>query len=129
MSRLPVAVSSRRVLVVDDEPLIGRAVQRILGNGHAVVVAGSALEALRLLGTEPMFDVLLCDLMMPEMTGMDLYRKLLGERPDDARRMIFLTGGAFTDEARAFLDETPNLRLEKPFEVQLLRGLVNGAAA
>ena len=61
------------------------------------------------------FDVILCDLMMPHMTGMDLHDALLEIAPDQAKVMIFVTGGAFTSRAREFLDRVPNGSIEKPF--------------
>jgi CheY-like chemotaxis protein len=70
------------------------------------------------------FDLILCDLMMPEMTGMDLHRELSRVAPEQASRMIFLTGGAFTDKARQFLSETVKEYLEKPFDPVNLRAIV-----
>ena len=123
----PLAVScSRRgrILVVDDEPIMGRTLQRGLGADHDVRATTSALEAKALLdGGEP-FDLIFCDLMMPHMTGMDLHAELSVSAPDHAERMIFLTGGAFTPRARQFLDAVPNLRVDKPFEIKNLRALV-----
>jgi signal transduction histidine kinase len=117
---------SGRILVVDDEPMIAKVVERALAPEHEVISAGSAGEALHRIGAGERFDVILCDLMMPEMTGMELHLELsrLGGG-EQASRMIFLTGGAFTNRARLFLDETPNLRIEKPFDTLLLRTLVN----
>jgi response regulator RpfG family c-di-GMP phosphodiesterase len=63
---------------------------------------------------------------MPRVTGMDFYNELERTAPDQARRVIFLTGGAFTPRMRTFLDEVENLRLEKPFEPATLRAVVNG---
>ncbi len=111
------------ILVIDDEPMVGRAITRMLVPPHRVVFVGSAAEALAQLGTDR-FDTILCDLMMPEMTGMELYRKLLAEAPAQAARMVFLTGGAFTREASEFLAEVPNGRLEKPFTPAQLRAAV-----
>jgi signal transduction histidine kinase len=114
-----------KVLVVDDEPMIATAVQRTLQREHDVVAVGSAAEALVKIRAGERFDVILCDLMMPQMTGMDLYDELGRVAPEQVARMIFLTGGAFTSGARSFLDQTPNLRLEKPFETRQLRSLIN----
>jgi CheY-like chemotaxis protein len=108
------------VLVIDDEPLVGRAITRMLVPLHRVVAVRSAAEGLAALATST-FDAILCDLMMPEMTGMALHEKLLVEAPALASRMVFLTGGAFTREAAEFLDRVPNARLEKPFTPAQLR--------
>jgi len=113
-----------RILVVDDEPLVGRAVSRILSPPHDVVVRTSARAALDDLLGGPPYDVVLCDLMMPEMTGMELHARLAEAAPELASRTIFLTGGAFTASAAEFLERVPNPRLEKPFEPQALRDLV-----
>ncbi|MCI0749887.1 MAG: response regulator [Nevskiales bacterium] len=113
------------VLVVDDEPMIGKAVGRMLGNEHEVTLALNAADALRRMVAGERFDVVLCDLMMPHMTGMELHAELLRIAPDQAARMVFLTGGAFTLAARTFLDTVPNQRLDKPFDTQKLRALIN----
>src|SRR5690606_31677090 len=114
-----------KVLVVDDEPMIAKAVQRILSPQHEVVGIESADEVLKRIGAGEHFDVILCDLMMPQMTGMDLHAEISRVALEQAGRMIFLTGGAFTPRARAFLDETPNLHIDKPFEIRHLRALIN----
>jgi PAS domain S-box-containing protein len=108
------------LLVVDDEPMVGRAITRMLTPPHRVVSVHGAAEALARLAAGP-FDAVLCDLMMPEMTGMELHARLLAEAPATAARMVFLTGGAFTREAVEFLERVPNRRLEKPFTVAELR--------
>lgn len=114
-----------RILVVDDEPHIVAMVYRIVSPDHEVETVTTAKAALTMIGSGRRFDVILCDLMMPEMTGMDLYTELRQVAPDQASKMIFLTGGGFTAGARAFLDEVRNLRIEKPFDVAGLRAIVN----
>jgi CheY-like chemotaxis protein len=111
--------------VIDDEPMIAKAVQRTLANDHEVIAAGNGEEVLRRVRDGERFDVILCDLMMPHMTGMELHAELSKLSGDQADRMIFLTGGAFTTRARAFLDETPNQRIEKPFDTAHLRAMIN----
>jgi CheY-like chemotaxis protein len=88
------------------------------------VAIGAAKEALAMCVGGETFDLILCDLMMPEMTGMDLHRELSRMVPDQASRMIFVTGGAFTEKARLFLSETPKEQIEKPFEAANLRAIV-----
>jgi len=121
----PAAKRRGRILVVDDERMVAELVQRVLAVDHDVEVSTSAQQALARLAGGERFDLILCDLMMPVMTGMELHAELLRSHPADAQRIIFLTGGAFTPQARAFLDEVPNLRLEKPFDVPTLRRVVN----
>jgi nitrogen-specific signal transduction histidine kinase len=112
-----------RVLVVDDEPAVGLAVQRVLRD-HDVTVVTTAQEALSLVADGALFDIILSDLMMPGMSGMDLYAVLARQSPKMASRVVFVTGGAFTPEANAFLDRIANERMEKPFHFKQLRELV-----
>jgi CheY-like chemotaxis protein len=113
-----------RILVVDDEKVVATTVRRVLQAEHEVEVLTSAQEALRRISEGERFDLILCDLMMPVMTGVELHGALLRTAPDQAAAMVFLTAGAFTPRARAFLDEVPNPRLDKPFELSALRALV-----
>ncbi len=113
------------VLVIDDEPGIGIALKRLLRSEHQVTTVTRAREALDRFRAGERFDAILCDLMMPEMTGMDFHDELSRIDPEAAGRVIFLSGGLFTERARAFLARVPNLRLEKPVEPQSLRALVN----
>ncbi|WP_373047056.1 ATP-binding protein [Vulgatibacter sp.] len=113
-----------RILVIDDEPLICNAVQRSLGSRHEVHVARDGREALERLRAGEPFDLLLCDLMMPEVTGMEIHEELARSHPALLARTAFLTGGAFTERARAFLDETTVPVLHKPFSASALREFV-----
>jgi CheY-like chemotaxis protein len=103
------------VLVVDDEPLILKIVASLLAPQHDVTCETRADAVLGRIRDGQRFDVILCDLMMPHMTGMDLHDALLEIAPDQAKVMIFVTGGAFTSRAREFLDRVPNGSIEKPF--------------
>ncbi len=113
-----------RVLVVDDEPAVAAAIKRVLASQHEVTVRGSGEEALEAIARGERFDAIVCDLMMPRMTGMDLHASLARLAPEQASRIVVLTGGAFTDRAREFLEHVPLPRCEKPFDVQGLRDLV-----
>jgi DNA-binding NtrC family response regulator len=117
-----------RVLVVDDEAAICRALQRSLALHHDVVALTSAKEALAQIAEGRRFDAILTDLMMPDVTGMEMYEHLCRIAPDQAERMIFLTGGAFTVRAREFLDSVPNQRIEKPFEATSVLAMIAGLA-
>jgi signal transduction histidine kinase/CheY-like chemotaxis protein len=121
---LRVAARRGRILVVDDEPLVAQAVARALAAQHEVAIALGAREALALLENGESFDLVLCDLMMPEMSGMDLHAALAAHAPTLLPKIVFLTGGAFTPRAAAFLDTVPNPRIEKPFDPRALRALV-----
>jgi ligand-binding sensor domain-containing protein/signal transduction histidine kinase/CheY-like chemotaxis protein len=110
-----------RLMVIDDEPLLASALARTLSAEYDIVPFSSARDALARLRQGEHYHLILCDLMMPDMTGMELYETLGREAPDLAERMVFITGGAFTDAARAFLEATHQPWLEKPFEPELLR--------
>ncbi|OJH33867.1 ATP-binding protein [Cystobacter ferrugineus] len=109
-----------RVLVIDDEPLLCSALERILRPHHDVVFTTLAAEVLPRLEAGERFDLILCDLMMPRMNGMDFHAALHRLRPELTGRVIFLTGGAFTPQAKAFLERVPNRRVEKPFNARTL---------
>ncbi|MCA9705483.1 MAG: response regulator [Myxococcales bacterium] len=116
-----------RILVVDDEPSIGAGIKRALG-GHTVSVAGSGREAIEACETGE-FDLVLCDVMMPEISGMDVFAHINRTRPDYGKRFVFMTGGAFTPKAREFLESIANEHIEKPFSIRELRNLVSKRAA
>jgi signal transduction histidine kinase len=118
------ATRAGRVLVVDDEQMLCNAIERILGVHHHVTTVTSAREALSRLSKGERFDLILCDLMMPEMTGMDLYDELQQSMADQAEKFIFMSGGAFTDNARAFLACSSNEVIDKPFRGAALRQVV-----
>jgi two-component system, cell cycle sensor histidine kinase and response regulator CckA len=120
----------RRVLVIDDEPGLLQAIGRWLAATHDVVTAPSARAALDILGGDAGFDAVLADLMMPDVTGMDLYERVRENHPGLERRFVFMTGGTFTPRAQRFVAETPNCCLEKPFaHEQLLDALDLAAGA
>jgi PAS domain S-box-containing protein len=114
----------RRVLIIDDERLVGEAVARSLSDDNDVEVVTEAQQALSRLAAGERFDVVLCDLMMPVMTGMDLYAEVMKREPKLAGRFVFMTGGAFTPRARAFLESIVNPCLEKPLDMNRLRSIV-----
>lgn len=125
------AEPKRRVLVIDDEVGIVKGLQRVLGGAYEVTGVTSAGEAIERLEGGAAYDLILCDLMMPDLTGMDFYRWLETKHPDLCARVVFTTGGAFTPEARAFLRSVPNPTLDKPLEpkvlVEAIRTLFSGA--
>ena len=114
-----------KILVIDDEKMIAKAVARTLST-HLVTAESHARVALDQILAGARFDVILCDLMMPEMAGMDFHAELLRHVPEQADAIIFLTGGAFTERARDFLDKIPNLRIDKPFDGAKLREVIAG---
>jgi PAS domain S-box-containing protein len=121
---VPVVSRRSHILVVDDEPAVGRALARTLGLQHQVTVVESGQEALeRLLSGGP-FDAVFSDLIMPDLSGMDLYERVRELRPELTSRFVFMTGGAFTPRAQEFLKTIPNPWLEKPFDSQQLLRLL-----
>jgi CheY-like chemotaxis protein len=114
-----------RLLLIDDEPMILSALERVLAAEHDIVALPSAKEALERLRSGERFELILCDVMMPEMTGMELHATLAQEAPALAERMVFLTGGAFTPAAREFLETSRRPWLDKPFEPGPLRARVH----
>ena len=117
------------VLVVDDDVMVGQTIRRGLAREHDVTVVTSGKEALTLIEEGKRFDLILCDLMMPTMTGIDFYAEISSIAPEVLDRIVFITGGAFTPAARAFMDRVPNPRLEKPFTAHSLRALARRFAS
>jgi CheY-like chemotaxis protein/anti-sigma regulatory factor (Ser/Thr protein kinase) len=113
-----------RVLVVDDEPAVGRFLRPALAQEHEVDVATGAREALDLVVSGARYDAILCDLVMPRMTGMELHAALARVAPEQAERVVFLSGGALTSEAQAFLERAGQRRLDKPVDLEDLRATV-----
>lgn len=113
-----------RILVVDDEEVLLRIIRKALGPDHELTCTVNPEEAHRQITDGARFDLILCDLMMPKMTGMDLHAAITVADPAQADRIVFLTGGAFTVAAQSFLDRVPNVRVAKPFNVVALKSLI-----
>jgi DNA-binding NtrC family response regulator len=113
-----------RVLSIDDDEKLGNLIRRILEPEHDVRVLVSARMALDAIGCGERFDVILCDLVLPGMSGMDFHDHLSSVAPDLLERVIFVTGGASTQLAADFL-ALPSIRhLAKPFTASELRRAV-----
>ncbi len=113
-----------RLLVAEDDLKLGRLIVRVLEPEHDVVVVTNGREALaRIVGGER-FDLVLCDLRLPGVTGMDLYERLHTLAPELVGRIVFMTAGACTPEAAAFLGRPGIVRLDKPFRLDELRRTV-----
>lgn len=114
-----------RVLVIDDQASVATALQRMLAREHDVVVENDGRAAVAALSAGgPDFDVIICDLMMPDVSGPDVYTATVERRPELAKRFVFMTGGAFTERGRQFLDEVRPPVLQKPFDLAKVRELV-----
>jgi len=120
-------ITSKRasVLVVDDETMMCDLLRNMLEEKYDVTTISNPREALPKLLQGESFDLVLCDLMMPELTGMDLYTELSKTRPEQAARFVFMTGGTFTDRARDFLDQIEGAPLNKPFRAEELYAMVS----
>jgi CheY-like chemotaxis protein len=105
---------SRRVLVIDDEQRVRDALRELLQPHHEVTVADGGPSALALIAAHS-FDVILCDVMMPGMSGVDVYRQIAATHPGLEARIVFISGGTFMPELAQFIAETHNQRIEKPF--------------
>ena len=127
--RTAVAEVSSRVLIVDDEVLFTNTLRRLLAADHDLKIVNSADNALLLLTSGERFDVVLCDLMMPGIGGMGLYQRVLEVAPDQARRFIFITGGASTPTSQRFLEELTQPCFEKPCDFRQLRAAIAKTAA
>jgi CheY-like chemotaxis protein len=109
------------ILIIDDEPLVAQMIRRTIEDQHVVTVQNSAAGALALIEGGARFDLLITDLQMPGGDGIWLSDTLAQKDPALARRMIFLTGGATTPKARAFLQRADIEWMEKPFRPAELR--------
>jgi signal transduction histidine kinase/CheY-like chemotaxis protein len=114
-----------RVLVIDDEPLVGQMVARTLRPDAQVVTTTGARQALEFLRRGQTFDRIICDLMMPDMSGPEFHAELARLSPQLLPSLIFMTGGAFTDGARSFTETWRGPILEKPLDYTALRSLLH----
>lgn len=92
---------------------------------HEVVGVPDVDEALARLASGEQFDIIFSDLMMPVMTGMDFYERMLTDHPDDVAKVVFVTGGAMSARTAEFLAVVPNARLLKPIMSDELRAFVD----
>jgi PAS domain S-box-containing protein len=112
-----------RILVVDDEPLVAEAIERVLATEHDVVAVGGGRLALERAAANA-FDVVVCDLLMPEMSGVDLWVELGRRNPALAARTILVTGAGQEEEVRGAMGGFAGPIVEKPFTAADLRAAV-----
>jgi signal transduction histidine kinase/CheY-like chemotaxis protein len=118
------ATPNHRVLVIDDDALVAKTLARIL-NEHEVEVVTNGRDALERLSRDgSAIDLVLCDLMMPDMTGMELYETIEQRMPALSQRFVFISGGGVTERARLFIERHADRVLAKPIESSLLHRLV-----
>ncbi len=122
-------VARRRILVVDDEPAVVRALVRILARAYDVVPANGGVLAVALLKDDAAFDLILCDLMMPDMDGIAVHGRVTATNPELADRFLFMSGGVFSDRARSFVADGKRVILDKPFDMAEVQKVVAAAFA
>jgi PAS domain S-box-containing protein len=110
----------RRVLIVDDEQGVADSLRRVLARHHEVEAFSDPRAALKLLEAGRTFDLVLCDLAMPYLSGAELFEQVKAKAPAMTSRFVFITGGVTTPEAAAFLAAVPNPTLEKPFDIAMV---------
>jgi PAS domain S-box-containing protein len=115
----PRTAARRRVLLVDDDALVRHAVARSLEPHHEVTSVDGGRAALAALATSS-FDAILCDVMMPGMSGRELFERVAELHPGLERRLVFITGGTFAADLDAFLVSSGNRCLTKPFRMNEL---------
>jgi PAS domain S-box-containing protein len=118
-----------RVMIVDDDSMVADIIARRLRRDHEVVVVSCGSDALAQITQGVWFDAIISDVMMPNMTGIELLEQLLEVAPRQAERVVFLSGGVFAPESRARLDALRAVLLEKPIDMQALRAAIAAVAA
>jgi CheY-like chemotaxis protein len=113
----------RKVLIIDDHPGMGMSLKMMLSPEHEVETAASPEAALELLESGA-FDLVLCDVMMPGMNGLELYAKVKSTNEALAQKFVLMTGGATSAQMARALERSQLRVLEKPFEPELLRRML-----
>ncbi|HVJ92457.1 MAG TPA: ATP-binding protein [Labilithrix sp.] len=126
--RTPEHASGKRILVVDADPNHRSLLQALLSD-HTVTIAQTGHEALQRLHAGESYDVIVCDLLVENIDGVDMYRRVEQEWPHLVSRMIFLTGEAFISRTQEFVATIPNRHLQKPFEPNALLDMVDDVVA
>ncbi|RKH03248.1 response regulator [Corallococcus sp. CA053C] len=128
-SRSALPVRRGRVLIVDDEPRLAQSMRLLLEPFHDVVTVTSGEDALERVAEGEPFDVVLCDLQMPGMDGIAVYRRLVEDAPSLVARLVFISGGVSSPDARAFMETVANPVLEKPVRPDVLLSMVEATLA
>ncbi len=119
----PTALSAASILIVDDEPVLAEMARRALSDWRTDVVH-SGRDALARLAENAHYDLVLCDITMPELTGVDVFEQATREHPELMHRFLFMCGGVTTDRAQRFLDDVNPPVLWKPFDTGELKDCV-----
>ncbi len=118
------AVKKFRVLFIDDERTLLNAYERTFGRENEVVVAEGGEQALAMLMKRWDFNLVVCDLLMPKVNGMDVYRWVRETHPELDGAFVFVTGGVMQQDVQAFLRTVGNQVLEKPFDFSVVREII-----
>ncbi|MBC7691790.1 MAG: response regulator [Methylotenera sp.] len=118
-----------KVLIIDDDAALLEMTKFFISEDHEAVALTDAQDALDLLAKGQKFDCILCDLMMPTLNGIQFYQKVSEISPEHLSRILYVTGGSFTEETHAFLRKPEIRHLEKPFDTSHLRELVQEQVA
>jgi two-component system NtrC family sensor kinase len=122
--QMPEAAPAGAVLLIDDEPGIAQGLRRLLQrSGHDVTLAANGHEGLAALAARA-YDVILCDMRMPDLDGPGFYRALERHHPHLRSRVIFLTGDVLSPEGQAFLEQSARPRVIKPFKAAEVRRVI-----
>ncbi|HEY0715609.1 MAG TPA: response regulator [Polyangia bacterium] len=111
------AVARPKVLIIDDDDLVSGTLVHSLKAEFDVFAINDAQQALDRVLSDPTIDLVYCDLMMKGMSGMDIYDEVRSRAPDQLRKLVFMTGGAFTRRATNFVEEVGDAVVYKPFSI------------
>jgi CheY-like chemotaxis protein/anti-sigma regulatory factor (Ser/Thr protein kinase) len=117
-----------RALIIDDEAGICRTIERVLADSYRTVSVNSGREALELLARDSSFAVIICDLLMPHISGVEVYEYISTHHPRLDERLVFITGGTFTDLTNEFVASSARPILLKPFDLKEFREVVDSVA-
>jgi PAS domain S-box-containing protein len=118
-----------RLLFIDDDTLVLKLLTRLFEADHETVATHSASDALTIVAEQKAFDLIFCDVMMPNTSGIAFFEKLAQIAPELSDRVVFMTGGAFNSVAQQFLAQVPNPHVAKPFDLAAIRALVQARVA
>jgi two-component system cell cycle sensor histidine kinase/response regulator CckA len=113
-----------KILIIDDDIEVGMSMERALRDQQDVTLTADGRQALAKIGAGVTYDVIFCDLMMPNMSGMDVYEALSITHPGQAKRIAFMTGGALSERSQEFLERTGMTFLSKPFTIESVRAVI-----
>jgi CheY-like chemotaxis protein len=119
----------RRVLIVEDERLLGEALCELLGDDHDVELATTVAAAIKVLREDPSFEVILCDVQLPDGTAVQVYDDYCTAWPDRTRRFVFLSGGSDDGEVRQLIASGRHQVLRKPFDLDALPSVIERQAS